>query len=67
MNDWKRTAEKLREQLADAGRRESGLRETLALERARIATLQSYLADRDEMLKRYEVAAEWTKSREVAP
>jgi predicted nucleic acid-binding Zn-ribbon protein len=67
MNDWKRTAEKLREQLADAVRREAGLREQIALERARVATLESYLADRDEMLRRYEVGAAWEKSREVLP
>jgi hypothetical protein len=67
MNDWKRQTEKLRGQLEDAARREAGLRETLALERARIATLESYLADRDEMLRRYEVVAEWEKTRDTQP
>ena len=67
MNDWRRQAEKLRGQLEAAARREAGLRETLALERAKIATLESYLADRDEMLRRYEVVREWERTREVQP
>jgi hypothetical protein len=65
MNDWKRTAERLRIQLADAASRESALRESMATLRAKVATLESYLADRDELLKRYEVGAAWEKSREV--
>jgi len=64
MNDWKRQTEKLRGQLEDAARREAALRESIAVLKARVSTLESYLADRDEMLRRYEVGAAWERSRE---
>jgi hypothetical protein len=65
-NDWKRTAERLRKQLADAMQREGELRELIAMERAKTATLMSYLADRDEQIRRYEAYDAWTKTREPA-
>jgi len=64
MNDWKRKNERLAGQLEDAARREAALRESMATLKAKVATLESYLADRDEMLRRYEVGAAWERSRE---
>jgi hypothetical protein len=46
--------------------REEALCEQIDMLRAEIRTLKSYLADRDEQLRRYEVGAEWEKSRASA-
>lgn len=40
------------------------LRQEIELLRAEVSTLKSYLADRNEEIRRYEVGAAWTKSRE---
>jgi len=44
---------------------EASLRELIALLRAEVRTLKSYLADREEQLRRYEIGAEWEKSRKI--
>lgn len=43
---------------------ESLLRQEIELLRAKVRTLESYLADRNEEIKRYGVVAAWDKSRE---
>ena len=50
-------------QLEAAKVREEALREQIDVLRAEVRTLKSYLADRDEQLRRYEVGAVWEKSR----
>ena len=54
-----------RAQLEAARVREGRLRELIALLRAEVRTLKSYLADREEQLRRYEIGAEWEKSRKI--
>ena len=49
-----------------AKERATKLREEIERLHAEVRTLKSYLADRDEQLRRYEVGAEWEKSRESA-
>jgi len=52
-----------RAQLEAAQTREGALREQIDVLRAEVRTLKSYMADRDEQLRRYEVGAVWEKSR----
>jgi len=56
-------ADRYRAQVEAAQVREESLRELLALLRAEVKTLQGYLADRDEQLRRYEVGTAWEKTR----
>jgi hypothetical protein len=64
-NGWRNLADKFRAQVEAAAIRESGLRDLIGLLRAEVKTLKSYVADRDEQLRRYETGAEWEKSREA--
>jgi multidrug resistance efflux pump len=52
-----------RAKLEAAQVREEALREQIEVLRAEVRTLKSYLADRAEQLRRYEIGAVWEKSR----